>query len=137
MANAFYTDYLESCLGAGVHSFSDLPTDTIKGALVNTTTDYTYSAAHQDIADVTQYSGTTDQTLGSKTTTSGVFDAADLTFTSVVISGGKDVEAVVHYKDSGTPSTSPLICYHDNFTAVTPNGGDISVQYNASGIFTL
>lgn len=137
MADALYSDYKESALGGGAHSFSDLPTDTIKAALVNTTTDYTYSAAHQDIADVTTYSGTTDQTLGSKTVTSGTFDAADLTFTAVAISGGKDVEAIVHYKDSGLTTTSPLICYHDNFTAVTPNSGDITVTYNASGIFSL
>lgn len=133
-----YTDYKESALGGGAHSFSDIPVDTIKCALVNTTTDYTFSAAHQDIADVTQYLNTTDQTLGAKTVTAGVFDnTADLTFSAVAIDGTKDVEALVHYKDSGVAATSPLICFHNGFTAVTPNGGDITVAYNASGIFAL
>lgn len=138
MASELYPDYKESALGGGTHSFSDLPSDTIKCALVNTTTDYTYGAAHADIADVTTYSGTTNQTLSNKTVTAGVFDnTADLTFSSVAIDGTKDVEATVHYKDSGLTTTSPVICYHDQFTAVTPNGGDITVAYHASGIFAL
>ena len=140
MASALYNNYLNLCLGddTAAHTFVDIDTDTIKCALVNTTTDYTFSAAHQDIVDVTQYSGTTDQTLSNKTITNGVVDnTADLTFSSVAIDGAKDVEALVHYKDSGVAATSPLIAYHDGFAAVTPNGGDITVAYNASGIYSL
>lgn len=138
MASALYPDYKESALGGGTHSFSDLPTDTIKCALVDLTVDYTYSSAHVDKAEVTSYAGTTDQTLTSKTVTNGVFDnGLDLTFASVTQSATKTVGALVHYKDSGAASTSPLICYHDGFSAVTPNGGDIKVQYHTSGIFAL
>lgn len=132
-----YPDYKESCLGGGTHSFSDLPSDTIKCALVNLTDDYTYGAAHADKADVTSYGASTDQTLGAKTVTVGVFDnTADLTFTNVVLDVSA-ADALVHYKDSGAPATSPLICYHDGFTAVTPNGGNITVSYSGSGIFAL
>lgn len=138
MASALYPDYKESCLGGGAHSFTDIPVDTIKCALVDLTADYTYSAAHQDKNDVTSYAGTTDQTLGAKTVTSGTFDnTADLTYTAVTQSTTKTVGALVHYKDSGVATTSPLMCYHDGFTAITPNGGDITVAYNASGIFAL
>lgn len=140
MASVLYPDYKESALGGGTHSFSDLDTDTIKCCLVNTGTDYTYSAAHVDRADVTAYNadGETDQTLANVTITAGVFDnTADLTFSSVSIDGAKDVEAIVHFKDSGAAATSPLICYHDGFAAVTPNGGDITISYHASGIFAL
>lgn len=136
MANAFYDPVKESWLdGTG----PDMDTDTIKVALVNTTTDYTFSAAHEFLDDVTTYSGTTDQTLGTKTVTDGVFDAADVTFSSVAISAGKDVEALVIYKDTGSAATSDLICYIDDFTAITPNGTDITVTFpsGANKIFAI
>ncbi|WP_217639753.1 hypothetical protein [Arthrobacter sp. ok909] len=71
--------------------------------------------------------------------TNGVFDAADSTFTAVAISGSKTVQALVVYKDTGSAATSPLIAYIDGFTAVTPNGGNITVTWDngASKIFAL
>ena len=115
----------------------DLDTDTIKVALINVATDYTYSSAHQYMSSVTTYAGTTDQTLGTKTVALGVFDAADSTFTSVARSGSKTVAALVVYKDTGVAATSPLIAYIDGFTPVTPNGGNIAITWNASGIFAI
>lgn len=117
----------------------DLDTDTIKVALINVSADYTFNAAHDFLDDVTRYAGTTDQALASKTVTDGVFDAADVTFTAVAISGTKTVAALVIYKDTGVAGTSPLIAYIDGFTAVTPNGGDITITWSsgASKIFAL
>jgi hypothetical protein len=137
MASALYPLAKESFLSQ--NPSIDMDTDTIKVALVNLATDYTYSAAHQFKSSVTSYSGTTDQTLGTKTVASGVFDAADSTFTSVAVSGTKTVAALVVYKDTGSAATSPLIAYIDGFTAVTPNGGNITVTYDngASKIFAL
>lgn len=135
MASAIYNKAKESFLSQ--NPSIDMDTDTIKVALVNTSTDYTYSASHQYLSSVTTYSGTTDQTLGSKTVTNGTFDAADSTFTSVAISGSKTVQALVIYKDTGNAATSPLIAYIDGFSAVTPNGGNITITWNASGIFAL
>lgn len=51
----------------------------------------------------------TDQTLGTKTVTAGVADAADPTFPTVA--GGSTVRAIVIYKDTGTPSTSRIVGY--------------------------
>ena len=137
MTSALYSKAKESFLSQ--NPSIDLDTDTIKVALVNTSTDYTYSSSHQYKSSVTSYSGTTDQTLGSKTITNGVFDAADATFTAVAISGSKTVQALVIYKDTGSAATSPLIAYIDGFTAVTPNGGDITVTFDngANKIFSL
>lgn len=39
--------------------------------LVNASTDYTYSPAHQDKPSVSSYSGTTDQKLGTVSITNG------------------------------------------------------------------
>ena len=140
MASQLYTNYLNLMLGPdkAAHTLPDLDTDLIKCALVNGTDDYTFSAADQDINDVTTYLGTTDQMLSNKTIVAGVFDnTADLTFASVAIDVAKVVDVLVHYYDTTVATTSPLICYHDAFTPVTPNGGNITVAYNASGIFAL
>jgi len=62
------------------------------------------------------------------------FDADDVTFTSAT---GNTVEAVVIYDHTGTDSTSRLLCYIDDFgagsgsTTITPNGGDIVIQFGA------
>jgi hypothetical protein len=46
----------------------------------------------------------------------------------------------VIYVDTGTAATSPLVAYIDTGVTglpVTPNGGNITVTWNASGIFAL
>jgi hypothetical protein len=138
MASALYPDYKESAMGGGTHSYSNLTSDTIECAIVDLTVDYTYAGTHVDKAEVTSYAASIDQALTATlvTVTDGVFDhTGDLTFGSISQSASKTVGALVHFKESGTASTSPLICYHDGFTAVVPNGGDIVVQYHTSGIF--
>lgn len=130
MASALYDKAKESFLSQ--NPSIDMDTDTIKVTLVNITTDYTYSAAHQYFNQVTDYLGVTPQTLATKTVTNGQFDAAGVTFSSVAIDGTKTVGALVIYKDTGSAATSPLICYIDGFSAVTPNGGDITVTWDTS-----
>ena len=133
MSNALYNPYKALLLTTGGINLS---TDTIKVALVDTGV-YTFSAAHDFYDDVSAGVVGTPQTLGSKTTTNGVFDAADVTYTAV---SGNSCEAVVIYKDTGNPATSNLIAYIDTVASglpVTPDGGDIAINWNASGIFTL
>ena len=133
MTNALYTKAKEAFLSAGVN----LASDTIKVALVDTGTYTVNIATHQFYSSVTGVVGT-PQTLASKTVTNGVFDAADVTFTSVT---GATVEALIIYKDTGSSATSPLIAYIDTATglAVTPNGGDITITWDngANKIFAL
>ena len=114
----------------------DLLTDTIKVTLVDLA-DYTYSAAHDFIDDVPAGARVASATLGSKTTTAGVFDAADSTFTSVT---GDVSEALVLWKDTGVETTSPIIAFIDTGVSgfpVTPVGTNILVTWNASGIIAL
>ena len=104
-------------------------------ALVDTGV-YTYSAAHEFLTSLTGVVGTA-QTVGSKTFTDGVFGGANVTYTAVT---GNSAEALVFYIDTGTAATSRLIQYIDSgFTGlpVTPNGGDITITFNASGISAL
>lgn len=141
MANAIYPKTKEKFLNPGTlgptsGTAVDMADDTIKIALIDTGT-YTYSAAHEFYSSASASAVGTAQTLASKTVTNGVFDAADVTFTSVT---GVSVEALIIYKDTGTTSTSPLIAYIDVVASglpVTPNGGNITVTFNASGIFAL
>lgn len=133
MANAIYPKYKEGILQSAANT--NMAAGTVKVALVDTGT-YTYSAAHQFYSSVTGVVGT-PQTIGSKTFTNGLFDGGDVTFTAVT---GNSVEALIIYVDTGTAATSPVVAYIDTSVTglpVTPNGGDISITWNASGIFQL
>lgn len=146
MASFLYGNYKNLMLGNGTHTLPALDTDAIKVGIVSGA-DYSELATHEDWTDTGYtedvcYNSEATQTLANKvvgTVTDGVFDnTADITFTAVSIDVAKDVDAIVHYAAIGAGATTdPLICFHDGFSAVTPNGGDIVIQYNASGIFGL
>ena len=138
MANAIYPIYKQALLAASA-SVSLNVDDTTDGpfcALVDTGT-YTYSAAHDFYNDLSGIVGT-DQRITAPTVAAGVFDGGNLTFTGV---SGATVEALVIYRhNSGANTTWRLVAYIDTSVTglpVTPNGGDITVTWNASGIFTL
>jgi len=132
MANALYPKGKEKFGSALIN----LPSDTIKIALIDTGV-YTYSSTDEFFSAASSAVVGTAVTLASKTITNGVFDADNVTFTSVT---GASVEALIIYKDTGSAATSPLIMYLDVAASglpVTPNGNNIDVQFNASGIFAL
>lgn len=134
MANALYPLWKEQLLQFTTNN--NLSAGTVKVALIDTGT-YTYSAAHQFWTSASAASIGTPQTIGTKTFTNGVFDGANVTFTAVT---GNSVEALIIYIDTGTAGTSPLVAYIDTSVTglpVTPNGGDITITFNASGIFAL
>lgn len=133
MANAIYPIYKAALLG-GLTNI-DLDGGTVKAALVDTGT-YTYSAAHDFYNDVTGVVGT-PQTIANTTVTAGLFDGDNVTYTAVT---GNSVEAIIIYIDTGVSSTSRLVAYIDTSVTglpVTPNGGDITITWHASGIFQL
>jgi hypothetical protein len=133
MANAVYPKWKEAVIQGSVNT--SLSTGTVKVALVDTGT-YTYSAAHEFLTSLTGRVGT-DQTLTSKTFTNGTLDAANSTFPTV---SGATCEALVVYIDTGTAGTSRLVAYLDTGVGglpVTPNGGDINITWDATGIFTI
>jgi len=138
MANAVYPIYKQNLL-AGTSGYDLDNDDATNGpfcALVDTGT-YTYSSAHDFYNDLSGVVGT-DQRIVAPTVTNGTFDGNDLTYSSV---SGNSVEALVIYRhNSGANSTWPLVAYIDTGVTglpVTPNGGNITVTWNASGILTL
>lgn len=130
MANAVYPKFKEALLDAS--SNSDLNDGTVKVALVDTGT-YTYSAAHQFYSDLSGVVGTPVE-ITNTTVASGLFDGDNVTFSAV---SGSSAEALVIYIDTGVAGTSRLVIFMDTGVTglpVTPNGGDITVTWNASGI---
>ena len=130
MANAIFGKAREEFAGTAAGTRINLINDNIKMTLVDAA-DYTVSIDVHDFYDDVPSAArvATSGNFASKTTTLGVFDAADVTFTSVT---GDISEALVIWKDTTVEATSNLIAYIDTATGlpVTPNGGNITVQFD-------
>jgi hypothetical protein len=107
----------------------------IKVSLIDTY-DYTYSDGHDffnDLAGVVASSAA----LSGKSTTDGVFDAGDVTLSTV---SGDESEALILWKDTGNTATSTVIFYWDTGVTglpVQPIGGDVIIQWNVNGILEI
>lgn len=138
MANTLFTAFRNGQLSNT--SLVDLDADTIKAMFVDHTDD-TPTAADDFIDDILSAGRVpaiaSAPTLGTKTIgtlAAGTFDAADTTFTALT---GDQVESLILFKDTGSEATSKLIAMWDTATGLplTPNGGDVIIQWNGSGIF--
>ena len=128
MANALYDLGRQAFLEGSIAAL----TDNIKAVLVNiASTHYAVNLATDQFLSAIASGDrvATSGNLASKTSTAGVFNAANVTFTAVT---GAACGALVLYKDTGSAATSPLIAYIDTATGlpVTPNGGDITVSWD-------
>lgn len=134
MANELHKKWKEALVQ---HSSNSALTGTVKAVLIDTGTySYTDWQGDQFYSDVSGTVGT-PQTISTKTYTDGIFDGDNITFPTVT---GNSAEAILIFIDTGTPSTSRLVGWLDTSVTglpVTPNGGDIAVSWNASGIFAL
>jgi hypothetical protein len=110
-------------------------TDSMKCALLSIQYVANY-ATHQHFSDVSTFQVGTSHALTSVTSGAGVAEAANVTFTAV---SGLQVGSVVVYKDTGTPSTSPLLFLITSGTGlpVTPDGTDITVSWFSTQIFVI
>lgn len=135
MSNNVYPKFKQSLLDADANvSLNENTTDDgVYVALVDTGT-YTYSAAHQFYSDLSGIVGTPVR-IGNTTIVNGLLDGDNVTVSAV---SGATVEALVLYrKNAGANTTWRLVAYIDTSVTglpVTPNGGDITVTWNASGI---
>lgn len=140
MPNAVYPIWKSAILQASANSA--LTSTNVRVAFIDTGT-YTYNAAHDfynDLTGVFPNTRATGVALGSKTYTNGTFDAADATFTAFS-NGSVSLEAIVIYIDDGAAdASSRLVLFLDtSITGMpfTPSGSDVTIAWNASGIFTL
>jgi hypothetical protein len=138
MSNAVYPAYKEALLNASANSaLTGSGTTGLYVALVDIGS-YTYSPSHAFYNDLAGIVGT-DQEITTVTLTGGTVDGNNVTFAAVP--GTTSIEALVLYrKNAGANTTWRLVAYIDTGVTglpVTTNGGDISISWNASGIFTL
>lgn len=143
MANSLFLAYKQEQIGDAAgpgHGAVDWEAGDIRAILIDSADDTINVNTDQDLADIASLARVATVALtGEAVTTSSntvTVDAADATFTSVT---GDQAEQVVLYNHTGTESTSLLIVFFDTFTSgmpVTPNGGNIDLVFNASGIFT-
>ena len=130
MANGMYNIGKQGLIDGTI----DMDTNVIKARLVKDT--YTFSNTDTSLTPITKITGTTDQTLGSRTVTDGVFDAADPTFTAVA--GGETITAWVVFKFVTNDADSIPIGFLD-LTDTPTNGSDIiiNIDSGANKVFAL
>jgi hypothetical protein len=133
--SGLYDKGRQKILEGSIHWLSD----TIKVQFIDTA-DYSVDlAAHEFLSDVPSAARVgAPQTLVNKTSTGGVADADDSTFSALT---GDSVEAILLYKQGSGEPDSSLLAYIDSGTGLpfTPNGGDVVIIWpsGASKIFKL
>ncbi|MCB8748361.1 hypothetical protein LHU53_15780 [Rhodoferax sp. U2-2l] len=138
MANALYPKFKQEALKANAaSSLNGAGATGVYAALIDTDV-ASYNAGHQFFNSIAAGQVGTEQEIGSKTFVDGLFDGADLSFPAVT---GNNVEAIVLFvKTAGANTTWPLVGWFDTGVGglpVLPNGGAISITWNALGIFQL
>ena len=134
MANLVYPKFKNALLNGDV----DMDAVTIQCVLVDLA-DYTYNAAHEFLTDLPAAARVAQVGLANPNIgviADGVFDGDDVVFNTV---SGDEAEAVVLYVDTGVEGTSRLVGFIDTAPGlpITPNGGNIPINWNASGIFQI
>lgn len=139
MANGLFAAYRNLVLGAGLN----LSSLTIKAMFVDHADDTPVIATDDFMDDIASAArvpavascpSLASKTLGTVAT--GVFDAADTVFTTL---SGDQSESLILFESSGSDATSDLLAFWDTATGLplTPNGADVTVVWNASGIYTF
>lgn len=134
MANFLYKPYKEALLSGA--SDASLLSNTVKLALIDTAL-YTPSSLDAFLTSASAGIVGTPQPITSKSVTNGIFSGANVVFSAVT---GASVEGLLFYIDTGTASTSRLVAFLDsgigNFP-FTPNGGDVTIDWEYYGIFEI
>jgi hypothetical protein len=141
-----YDYYKQNALDTGNTDHVDLNSDSIKVLLLENggftasdkyVSDVLNTGTHTGVAEVARSAA-----LASPTVVNGTFDAADVTLTAVTT--GHTIDAICVFKDAGGADTAnPVIAFidkaQDGTTALSQatNGGDITVQWHASGVYDI
>ena len=140
MANAIYPKYKEALL-TGDSNIS-LSSGTVKISLVDADTT-AYSSLNQFYSDLDANGIITTASMTNKTVTNGVFDADDVTFTSVSANTSLTDgigDSLLIWIDTSDANTSRLVAWLDTNVSglpITPDGSNVDITWNSSGIFQL
>jgi|LakMenEpi03Aug12_release.lakeMendotaPanAssembly.Ray.scaffolds.fasta_scaffold141957_5 hypothetical protein len=146
MANGFYQLWKQSILtGVGA---SELNTGAGASVIFVDTGTYSVNLTTHDFFN--DLSGTygdggtaraNSEVITSPTYTLGTFDGADTVFASVNTSSTTVEGFVIFVNDSSADATSPLVAFFDaSITGMpfsTSSGSQVTIAWNASGIFAL
>jgi hypothetical protein len=132
MANAIFLEGKAGILDGSI----DVAADDIRVALL--TAAYTPNLlTNKFLSDLTGIVARSPA-LSGKTTTGGVFDAANTTVAAVT---GAEVTQLVLFKHTGADGTARVIAYYNVGTGLpfTPSGADVPITFDngASKIFAL
>jgi len=138
MATIVHLDWLDGMLGDPTHSVVDFNGDNIDASLLDATDSGTITSAFVDYDEVDTPTVVATADVSVSSIASGVVTLTGaVTFTSVT---GDGADYLTVWKNSGTPSTSPLIITWDSTSTglpVTPNGGNITATWSGNVLVTL
>ena len=143
MASLVYTEACEQFANGNIDWEND--TIRIRLCMTNTTCDTEEDVATLsafttiDLHDGANYPSpdttlTTTAAAADATNNRATMDATDVTYTSLG-AGTRTVAGVLVYKFVTNDTDSIPICWHEE--AFTPNGGNITISWNAAGVLTL
>lgn len=124
MANALFDPGREGFLDGTINWSSG----DIRVMLTKST--YTFSAAHKFLSDIGANDNGRSVSLGTKTQTNGVADAAD---TTLVATAAVACNALIVFQHTGVDATARVIAYIDTATGLplTPGaGGTINIAFD-------
>ena len=140
MAASFYNSWCENQIGGKTATGFpvDFENDDMRFDLVDTGA-YTVDLVNHD------YGNDLAGVVASTSTLQGgsvAFDGTVLRYlcNNITINGvtGNTVEALVLYKYNATAANAPLVMYQDDpAVAVTPNGGNITININSAGVWRV
>lgn len=111
-----------------------------------TTSSYTPDNAHDTMADITnELSGgsyarqvvTQVAAAEDDANDRAVLDAADVTFPTLGLAAGSPKYAILYVEGGGTDATRDLIAWVDLGTPITPDGSDVILRWDATGLMFL
>tara|TARA_R110000824_G_scaffold25685_2_gene89246 strand:+ start:620 stop:1030 length:411 start_codon:yes stop_codon:yes gene_type:complete len=117
----------------------DLNTNPVFVALVSSS--YTYSAAHEFFSPsvASHHIGATGSLSFPATYVTGSVTGSNVTFSSV--SAGSVVGQVITFQSGTAGSADYLLAYFDTGSeggiSITTNGGDVIINWNGAGLFSL
>lgn len=131
--DVIYPKYKEALLSGDTNIALD--SETVKVSLVDTD-QLSYSSLDQYYSDLFANGIIGSATLTNVTVTDGVLDGNNIT----IAAGNTESEALLIWIDTGNTETSRLVAWlQDSVTGlpIIPDGSNVEITWNESGIFQL
>lgn len=131
--NAIYPKYKEALLSGAADVALD--SETVKVSLIDKD-ETPFSSSDEYYSDLNEIGVIGTATLTTKSVENGVFGAADVSMAASNV----ESEALLLWIDTANAETSRLVAWlEDSVTGlpITPDGSNVNITWNESGIFQL